>query len=218
MTNQNHYEPAPDHGYTTPPEPQQPVPVAESSAAPSAPQYAPPAQYQTPAPAEAIHQAPTSNSPQYGGAGQYSPPAQQPGLQNPAAASAPQFGASTQGQAPQPQYATGQGNYAPVGVAASEVNKLALASLVASSVAALCSLLLFAGVQFGILGLFVLPAAGAILGHFALRDIKREGGKGGTGRGLALAGIISGWTLLAAQLMVAVLVAVFAFLLGVAFM
>jgi hypothetical protein len=86
----------------------------------------------------------------------------------------------TYGTQPYPESAYGTPPYAGYGypmVAAAPTNALAIASLV-------CSLLGLA--------VFVTAPVGAILGHVARRRIRQTGE---SGDGMALAGIIIGWTL-----------------------
>ncbi|MBI5161132.1 MAG: DUF4190 domain-containing protein [Micrococcales bacterium] len=105
------------------------------------------------------------------------PPAPHPGAQVPASPSAP-VPPHHHPAASQPEY--GQTAYAGATYApsASPSNILAIVSLV-------CSL---AGLFFW----FVAPVAGIITGHIALSQIKRTGQQG---RGMALAGVIVGYSL-----------------------
>lgn len=108
------------------------------------------------------------------------PPA--PPSQSYSAPPAPGYGAPAQGHhPPAPGYGAPPAGYAPV--APARTNPLAIAAL-----ATACG---------GVIIWILAPIAGAIMGHIALRQIKRTGENG---RGMALAGVLVGWILGGLQL------------------
>jgi hypothetical protein len=113
----------------------------------------------------------------------YSPPEPQAYVPPQPAYGQPAYGQPAYGQPAYEQQAYGQQAYGqpaygqPVYVNPNPTNGLAIAALV-------CAL--------GGLLTFISAPVGAILGHVARRQIKERGGQG---EGLALAGIIAGWTI-----------------------